>query len=173
LSAAAGTPKAAGASFTTMAINANSYGSTSEVAALVPRYADSTGDFNATTNPTLAAVEGMIDRVSGLVNSYLASLGFSVPVTQADAAFMLDNIVVDTVATMVDGVRGSGRYSPKNKAIAERGSWAVISMDVKGYLDDVAKGLENLGVTRGYAHDEELSYITTTQMQREDSYTDD
>ena len=40
-----------------MTLATNSYGTTEEVAALTPRYAASTGDFDGTTNPTLARVE--------------------------------------------------------------------------------------------------------------------
>ena len=151
-----------------MTISANSYGSIQEIAQMVPRYADDIGTFNDTTNPRGKAVENMIDRVSGLVNSYLSTLGFSVPITQADAKAAMDNIVVETVATMVEGVRGTGRYSPKNKAIAERGQWAIISQEVRTYLDDIATGLENLGAARTGERT-----MGTVSVIRADGYSDD
>jgi hypothetical protein len=80
----------------------------------------------------------------------------------------MDNIVVETVATMVEGVRGTGRYSPKNKAIAERGQWAIISQEVRTYLDDIATGLENLGAARTGERT-----MGTVSVIRADGYSDD
>lgn len=125
-----------------MALTDNAYGSTAKVAEIVPRYAAAAGDFDTTTTPTKAAVENMIDRVSGLVNAYLKAKGFTPPLANTDNVLAMEQIVVDTVATMVEGIRGTGRYSPKNKAVMDRGSWAVLSMDVKSYLDSIVDGLE-------------------------------
>ena len=125
-----------------MALSANSYGTTEKAAGLVPRYAAASGDFDTSTNPTKARVEGMIDRVSGLVNAYLKSLGFSVPLTNADNVLAMENIVMESVAVMVEGVNGSGRYAPTSKAIAGRGMWAVLNDEIMAYLDAIAEGLE-------------------------------
>jgi len=132
-----------------MAIGANSYGTTEEVAALVPRYAKAGGaDFATVTNPTLARVEKLIDRVSAQVNAYLSTLGFSIPVSQADSKLVLDNIVVEIVTAMVEGIRGTGRYAPGSKAIAKRGLGATVSEEIRMFLDDIAPGIEELGATR-------------------------
>jgi len=151
-----------------MAINANSYGSLEEVAQLVPRYGTQTGTFDLTTTPPSTAVENMINRVSALVNAYLSSLGFAVPIIQTDAEDAVKNVVLETVASMVEGVRGTGRYSPKNKVIAERGQWGVISQEVRDYLDSIATGLENLGVTR--VSGRKMGSVSTI---RTDAYSDD
>lgn len=125
-----------------MTLSANSYGTSEKVAGYVPRYAASSGDFDASTNPSKARVEGIIDRVSGLVNAYLKSLGFTIPLTNADNVLAMENIVVEISATAIDGIRGSGRYAPNSKAIANRGMLAVLNEDIMAYLDAIAEGLE-------------------------------
>ena len=125
-----------------MTLATNSYGSTAKVAGMIPRFAASSGDFDTTTNPTQARVEGMIDRVSGLVNAYLKTLGFTIPLTNDDNILAVENIVIDVVTEMVEGVRGSGRYAPNSKAIAGRGMTAVLSQDITAYLDGIAVGLQ-------------------------------
>ena len=131
-----------------MALATNSYGTTAEVAALTPRYAASTGDFDGTTNPTLARVEKFTDRVSSMVNAYLSQLGFTIPITQADAKLLMDNITVEQVALLVEGVRGTGRYAPGSKAIASRSMMSILSEEIRDFLDDVAIGLEDMGAAR-------------------------
>ena len=83
----------------------------------------------------------MIDRVSALVNAYLKALGFDIPLTDSDNVLAMENIVLDTVAVMVEGVNGSGRYGPASKTVAQRGMWAVLNDDVRAYLDAIADGL--------------------------------
>jgi len=141
-----------------MAIGANSYGSLTEIAALVPRYANDAGTFDGSTNPTGTRVEKFIDRVSAVVNAYLSQLGFTVPISQADAKLLMDNIVVEQVTLMVEGVRGSGRYAPNSKQIASRGMMSVLTEEVMTYLDAVAVGLEDLGATRSKSTISRISY---------------
>ncbi len=131
-----------------MAIGANSYGSLVEVGAMVPRYANNEGTFDASTNPPLARVEAMIDRVSALVNGCMASLGFDIPITQADSKLIMDNIVIEHVTFLVEGVRGTGRYAPQSKQIAKRSAIAIITEEIKLYLEGIAPGLEDLGAGR-------------------------
>lgn len=140
-----------------MAIGANSYGTVAEVASLAFRYTNS-GSFDTTTNPTAARVEAIIDRVSGVVNAYLAQLGFTIPVSQADAKLMLDNIVVETTAVIVEGIRGSGRFAPNSKAIAQRGMWQVLTNEIMDYLAAVAVGLEELGAARSKSTISRIGY---------------
>lgn len=123
------------------------YGTTAKVAELTPRYADS-GDFTASTTPTKTAVENYLNRVSAVADAYLATLGFSIPVTDTDAVLLVEQVVLETVAHMVEGVRGTGRYAPNNKAVAQRGMLAVLTDDVQMYLDRIATGLEIMGAGR-------------------------
>jgi hypothetical protein len=125
-----------------MTVSVNSYGTSEKVAGYVPRYAAASGDFDTTTNPTQARVEGIIDRVSGLVNAYLKALGFTIPLTNADNVLAMENIVMEVSAVVVEGIRGSGRYAPNSKAIANRSMWAVLNDDIMAYLDAIAEGLE-------------------------------
>lgn len=146
-----------------MAIAANSYGSLNEVAALATRYANNAGTFDGTTNPTGARVEKLIDRVSAVVNAYLSQLGFTVPITQTDSKLLMDNIVVEQVTVMVEGIRGSGRYAPSSKAIAQRGMMSVLTQEIMDYLDAVAVGLEDLGAERGKSTISRISYRDTDE----------
>lgn len=131
-----------------MAIGANSYGSAAEVAGKTPRYANSAMLFDASTNPTLTSVEGWIDNVSGIVNGFMAALGFAIPVTQADVLETLSHIVTEQVALLVEAARGSGRYAPSSKAIAGRGAYMVMSEELRAMLDAMAAGFEILGASR-------------------------
>jgi hypothetical protein len=130
-----------------MAIGANSYGSTGGVAALTPRYATSGGIFDGTTRPTLTTVESQIDQISGLCNSILAQAGFKTPITQADCKLSLDIFVNEEVASIVEGINGSGRFGPTTKEPA-RSRFALIMDDLKDFVSANSGGFENLGAER-------------------------
>ncbi len=130
-----------------MAIGANSYGATGDVAILVPRYATAGVVFDGTTRPTLTAVEKQIDQVSGLCNSMLAQAGFKTPVSQADAKLALDIFVNEEVAAIVEGINGSGRFGPTTKEPG-RSRFAIILDDLKDFIQANAGGFENLGAER-------------------------
>ncbi len=85
-----------------MTLAANSYGTVAEVEALTRVYMAGELGFNASTHPTLTEVEKFIDRCSGVLNLALASAGFTVPVTQVDAALACDNWVVTMAARYVE-----------------------------------------------------------------------
>ena len=129
-----------------MAIAANSYGSSGEVAALAPRYA-SHGVFDITTRPTLAQVENLIDQVSAVMNTALAQDGFAIPMAQADARLMLALFVTEEVAAIVEGINGSGRFGPTTKGPG-RSRFAIVLDDVQGFLAANATGLGRLGAER-------------------------
>lgn len=84
-----------------MTIDGNSYGSLSEVAALARMYLRGQSTFNSTTRPTGTEVEKFIDRSSGVLNLALASEGFTIPVSQADAKRACDQWVVEKTVLMV------------------------------------------------------------------------
>ena len=133
-----------------MALATNSYGDTSEIAALVPRRQGSGGFFDASTRPTLTQVESMANQVSALLNSILAQNGFAVPVTNADVVLMLDYFVNEEVAAIVEGVNGSGRFGSTAKSRGARGRFALIVEDVEAFVKGNAIGMERLGATRTY-----------------------
>lgn len=150
-----------------MAIADNSYGSLVEVGANVTRYANKSVTFDAETNPTGPRVEKFIDRVSAVVNSYLSALGFTIPITQADAKLLMDNIVVDQVTLMVEGVNGTGRYAPGSKTIAQRSMMSVLTEEVTDFLDMVAIGLEDLGAERGKSTISRISFRDSDERGNE------
>ena len=130
-----------------MSIGDNSYSAVAEIEALVPMYTAS-GSFSASTRPTAAQVETLIDQVSGLLNALLAEAGFSIPVSQADAKLALDLFVAEEVADLCEAVNRSGRFYMGEKELRSRGRFRVIMADAKAFIEEHAEGLEQLGATR-------------------------
>jgi hypothetical protein len=93
-------------------------------------------------------VEHFINSVSGMVNSLLATSGFTVPVTQADVALALAQFVEDEVAAMVEGVNGSGRFGPNPKFGGTKSRYALVTEDVQKFITSNAAGFEMLGAVR-------------------------
>ena len=130
-----------------MAIGANSYGSVAEVAALCKRYT-AAGSFGETTNPTSTQVEGMIDRVSGIVNVLLAEAGFAVAVSQADAKLALDDFVVNQVVQLVGAANSAGIYAPGSEALRKTTPGQIILKEAQAFIGEHAAGFQALGATR-------------------------
>lgn len=125
------------------------YGSTRDVAALVPRFADRSTppmDFTGETNPVKYQVESWINEISALLNAYLAGSGFTVPLTTTQAKALCTNFVAQEVAAIVEGSRGSGRFGPGNKNKASR--YEIINGDLEGFLKAASAGLQAFGETR-------------------------
>jgi len=138
-----------------------SYGSTAEVAALVPRYENGSGDFDETTRPTLATVTTLLTQVSAVVDSMLAGLGFAVPVTDADVTPMLALFVDQEVAAICEGINGGGRFGPTAKRGGGKGRFALILEDVQGFLEANAAGLEQSGASRTLTSGGQIGYRGT------------
>ena len=146
-----------------MSVGANSYGSAAGVATLAPRIANTSGVFDGTTRPTLTQVETEIDMVSGLVNSMLATNGFSIPVTQADVKLALAFFVNTETAAICDGINGSGRFGPSTKSEGGKGRFALVVEDVKEFIETNAIGWERMGAERPYTATAGLGYLDTDQ----------
>ncbi len=143
-----------------MAIGANSYGSTAEVAALTRRFADaSTGLYTTGTNPTLAQVEKYIDRVSGVLNVLLSEEGFAIPVSQADAKLALDQFVVAQVSDLCNYANSAGRFFD-NQSI-KTGPFSAIMKEAEDFISKHAEGLANLDATRSRTGVEGLGWWET------------
>lgn len=143
-----------------MAIGAKSYGSTDEVAALTPRFADPTTHlYTASTRPTLAQVEKLIDRVSGILNVLLAEQGFSIPVTQADAKLALDQFVVAQVADLCNFTNSAGRFFDNKKL--QGGPFSAIMQEAEEFIKKHMPGLAALGATQTTAGLDGLDYRET------------
>lgn len=131
-----------------MAIGANSYGDTGEIAAMEERYANSSILFDGNTRPTLTIVETFVDQVSSLINGMLAKYGFTIPVSEDDSKRGLDLFVNMEVASLVEGANGSGKFGPTTKKGGGKGRWAVLYEDVAEYIKTFAAGFEAMGATR-------------------------
>ncbi len=150
-----------------MGLQDNSYGDTTEIALLVPRYANS-GVFDETTNPALTTVESETDQVSGMVNSVLVQEGFEIPVTQADVKLALDGFVNKMVAEIINGIRGAGRFGPTSQTKGQaKGKWFMIMEDTTAFIKGMALGFERLGATRTYNVTAQLGYRDTDQSGTE------
>jgi len=130
-----------------MATAVNSYGSAEGVVALTPRYGntDTPSVFDTSTKPTLAVVEVLIDQVSGVLNIILSQEGFTTPIAQADAKLALDGFVESEVASIAEGINGSGRFGPTLKKTG-KSRHALIYKDAKEFIADNSTGFARLGV---------------------------
>jgi len=137
-------------------VAAKVYGSLAEVAAMVGRYTSS-GSFTTSTRPTQAEVQRFLERVSALLNTLLATEGFSIPVTQADAKLALDDFVVNHVVQLCHAANGAGPYAPGSEELRGAGSagraggrtpMKVILDEAKEFVELYSAGLEALGATR-------------------------
>lgn len=147
-----------------MAILANSYGDTTEIASMQPRYANTSvpSIFDTETRPTLLQVESFTDQVSALINGMLGKHGFTIPISQTDAKLGLDMFVNMEVASIVEGMNGSGKFGPSTKKGGSKGRWAILFEDVAAYINMFSLGLENLGAARtGAATLSGLGYMET------------
>lgn len=151
-----------------MAIASGSYSTTADVAKNVPRYANSTGNFDPDTNPNLSSVETWIDETSALVDGVLSGLGFTIPITATQPKRVMDSIVKDIVTLRVEGARGSGRYAPNSKAVAGHGLLSLITKDIKAAIEVIAPALETWGVGRTNKRG-----VGSTAVTRKDAYSDD
>lgn len=130
-----------------MPISSRSYGTVAGVISLVPRYADNL-QFTATTRPTLAQTETWINEVSATVNSLLANAGFTIPVTQADAVLLLAGLVESVVAEYAEYANRNGRFWSDSAQDRMISMYKVLRNEISGWINEYAKGLENLGVPR-------------------------
>ncbi|MDH5607473.1 MAG: hypothetical protein OEY93_11375 [Anaerolineae bacterium] len=134
-----------------MAIGPNSYGDAGGVGALAPRWSGAGNDFSATTRPTLDTVESEIDQVSAVLNVLLAEIGFSIPVTQADAKLLLDKFVNAQVAAIVEGINGAGRYALYGEEDGLSSPLALVMREAWDFIEAHAVGLARLGAGRDHA----------------------
>ena len=141
-----------------MTLDANSYGSIAGVQALVPNYNLTSG-----TRPTTAQAESWIDSVSGILNSILAEAGFTIPVTDDDVKDALDFFVNQEVASICEGVNGSGRFGPTSKAVGKQGRFSLMLEDVKAFVEGNKAGFERLGAVRSYDVTSSIAYRDTDE----------
>lgn len=141
-----------------MTVASYAYGTSADVAGYTPRYAATSGDFDTTTNPTKSRVEGMINRVSSIINAYLSDMGFSVPLTSTQGVNIMTELVIEYVTELIEGVRGSGRFAPGSKQIGGRSKWTLVSDEIYNFIDTISTGLEGMGETKTDSTIAGLSY---------------
>lgn len=138
-----------------MAIGANSYGSVGEVLAQTRHLMDGEVTFTQLTRPTLEDVETIIDRVSGVLNSAIASAGFDVPISQATAKLACDEWVVSRAVSWVEYTqRGAGWTDEENPR------WRMSSgmRSAAEFVKKNARGWASLGVPRSTAGHEGFNF---------------
>lgn len=116
------------------------YGDKNEVAALVPRYANSSGVFDQVTRPTAAQVSAWLAQISAILDTYLKTKGYSTPITEADLNASLDLFANEEAASIAEGVNGSGRFGPTSQNKKQQGRFAIIRTDVTDFLDSLLVG---------------------------------
>jgi len=151
-----------------MAVGANSYGEASGVAVLVPKWTNS-GSFDGTTLPTITTVESQIDRISAFLNACLADEGFTIPVSQADVVMVLTEFVESEVASIVEGIHGSGRFGPTARSRKGSGGsrFHLIMREARDFISENTAGFERLGATRSYSDMANLDYRNVDESGRD------
>lgn len=98
-----------------MSIRPDSYGSAAGVMALTRHLLDGAPMFNDLTRPTLAEVEGFIDRWSAVLNVALLAGGVTAPVEHEVARLAADQFVIRQAAAEVELThRGAGWGDTEN-----------------------------------------------------------
>lgn len=130
-----------------MSISPRSYGSVPEVAALTRRYTNG-GAYDATTNPTITAVEKWIDHVSAILNTSLAAEGFEIPLKQADAKVACAGIVIEAAADLCHAANSAGRFFTDTALARGVSPLRAIRREIDEWVKEQAAGLESLGAAR-------------------------
>lgn len=125
------------------------YGTAAGIGAQVPRFSNSSGTFDTTTRPTLAAITAHIASISALIDSALSATGFTVPITDTDITPLLDYWVENYCAGIVIQTNGSlfvGPLTDKDGAVIT--GWQMMAEAVRAFVASVAVGLERIGAAR-------------------------
>ena len=128
-----------------MAVNANSYGTASGVAAYVKRYTGTGGVFDSSSTPTLSQVETWINQISSQINVLLASNSFNIPITQTDSVLLITQFVESEVAELVKAMNNMGRLVNSRE---RRSSVRVIMDEVSQFIDENRVGFAQLGASQ-------------------------
>lgn len=156
----------------TPAVAAASYGTVAGVAAIVPKHANRSGEFNDVTRPTNISVVRYIDQVSSIINAMLASEGFEIPITEATLLPSFDFFVEQEVAAIVEGINGSGRFGPTvagRRSSGQKSRMQIIRDDASTFIADFDFGIEQMGVTREYTIADGIGYRDTDESGNDTS----
>lgn len=149
-----------------MAIREDSYGSVAGVMALTRHLLDGAAKFSDQTRPTLAEVEGFIDRWSAALNVALVNREVSIPVTQAVVKLVCDQWVIRQAAAEVELTQRGAGFSEEE----DNRSRALRPGRLKEVADEVAAALRQMGVTAQGRASSGLTYTgLEAQGERPDS----
>ncbi|MEA1998245.1 MAG: hypothetical protein U9N61_02815 [Euryarchaeota archaeon] len=141
-----------------MAVGSNSYSTAAKVADEVPRYTDAdTREFTTGTRPSLTQVESYINRVSGVVNLYLAKEDFAIPLTQSDAVLACEAVVIESVIDMCHAANSAGRFY-QDKHLRGKSPLRVLRKELSDWVTANAAGFERLGAARTTSNAEQIGY---------------
>ena len=126
-----------------MTIEAWAYSSVAEVVALTRPLLDGAATFSAETNPTRDEVERFVNYASAQLNSALAAVGFTVPVTQATVLYEL-NAWVTAKASMYTYFTLLGPVYSDDEG-SRTAVFANLAQMAKDYVTANAIGWQELG----------------------------
>jgi hypothetical protein len=75
----------------------------------------------------------------------------------------LDHFVNEEVASLAEGVNGSGRFGPTSKSVGRQGRFALMLEDVKNFVEANKAGFERLGAVRIYDATSSIAYRDTDE----------
>lgn len=122
------------------------YGSAEEVATLAKAYTNSSGVFDATTNPTLDKVETWLDQVSATIDANLAANYFVTPVTEPRVVTILDGFVNGQVAKKVESIHMRGRKGPTT--IKSQSDRFDLFQGISDFINQYSRGFTYMGAAR-------------------------
>lgn len=124
------------------------YGTVAGVAAYCGPYTKA-GVFDNTTTPTITTVENWLTQVSAMLDTALATQGFTNPLTETKSVNAATSIVEQLVSDLAKGAHNTGRFFSENMIKSGVSFWRVITNDLNGWVEQYAPGLEENGAERG------------------------
>lgn len=118
------------------------YGTVQEVSALVPRYCPD-GTFTQSTRPSLTQVTAMMERLSAVLDIYLANAGFEVPITADTAEKALGEIIITATVDMCHHANSAGRFFSEQR-LRGQNPLGVISKELAEWVESNADGIGNI-----------------------------
>lgn len=141
-----------------MTIRNDSYGSADGVMALTRHLLDGAPKFSSLTRPTLAEVEGFLDRWSAMLNVALINREVAVPVSDTMVRLTCDQWVIRQAAAEVELTQRGVGFSDADDSRA----LALRPANLDGFAEGVAAALRQLGVITTGRASSGLSYTGTS-----------
>lgn len=129
-----------------MTLRGDSFGSVSGVAAYSRYLLQGKATFTADTAPTVTEVEGMIDRVSGVLNIALRGVGFNPSSIYANstAKLLCDDWVVSNVAVRVELTQPGMGFNDSDRT--RTGGFSSLHKRAAEFAKENAMGFKYAGI---------------------------